>query len=352
MMSGLALYSTVVPLVALAGLFATTAGAAKINHLPFNPLPTPPPVTVAGNRVYFTRDQETGGIGVHVSDLQPEHVDFLKTVRPLGTVFLSRIAAEDFKRLEDVPMTGLFLWDAPIGDKGLAEFKGHAQLESVLFHRCQVTDAAIDILATMPSLKRISISYDEITDAGLIKVAELNRLTNVDFFKCAKITDEGVVKLAQLQSLERLFLNNNPQLTRRVIRPLCSLKNLNRLELDEIQVTGQDIMDLGQLPKLETLGLSKSGVDDDSARHFVALKSLKSLTLNQTAITDAGVAHLKGMTWLKSLGLSRNALTDRAVSDLLALEDLEYLGLAATGITDAGFRELSKLTRLKTLRRK
>lgn len=348
----LSLFSIAILVVGLAGLFATTTSAAKINHLPFNPLPTPPPVTVAGSRVYFTRDQETGEIGVHLSELRPEHTDFLKTVRPLGTLFLSRISEQDCEFLKDVPMTGIFLWDAPIGDKGLAALKGHAQLESILIHRCHVTDAAVDVLATMPRLKRVSISHDEITDVGLTKVAKLNRLTNVDFFKCPKITDEGVIKLTQLQSLERLFLNNNPQLTRRIIRPVCSLKNLNRLELDEIQISGQDIVDLAQLRKLETLGLSKSGVDDDAARHFVALKSLTSLTLNQTAITDAGVAHLKAMTWLKSLGLSRNALTDRAVNDLLALQDLEYLGLAATKITDVGFEKLGKLTRLKTLRRK
>ena len=215
------------------------------------PLPTPPPVTVAGVQIGFTRDQDTGRINVHfrrgfgrdhvTGEFHPDHVAVLRQHKPLGTVFFTvgrlRVTADELKLLRDVPMTGLVLWDVPVTDKDLEALTGHAHLESISLSRTKVTDACVETFGSWPKLERISIDYGEITDQAVVKIAALRQLKNVSFFRCPKITDDGVIQLAQLVSLERLFLNDNEKLTRRIIHPLSGLKNLNRLELDSIKIT-------------------------------------------------------------------------------------------------------------------
>ena len=195
-------------LALLSGFCVQPASGWDIQKRELHPLPTPPPITVAGMRIGFTRDSENGRIGVHFMEgFHPDHVDVLLKQKPLGTVFFSgmrqSIKDDDLKLLRDVPMTGLFLWSVSITDKGLEGLKGHAHLESILLNRIGISDACIDTLATFPKLVRISIDYGDVTDAAVAKVAALKQLTTVDFFRCPKITDHGVIQLAQLPSLQR-----------------------------------------------------------------------------------------------------------------------------------------------------
>jgi hypothetical protein len=318
------------------------------------PLVVPPPVTVAGSRIGFTGDPLTGRINVHFMEgFHPGHVDVLRQQKPLGTVFLTSmrqpIKDSDLALLHDVPMTGLFVSDAPLTDKGLEALKGHPHLESILLYKTKVTDAGLDTLGTLPRLVRVWIDYGDITDAGLAKIAACKNLTSVGFYKCPKITDDGVIQLAKLPALRQLLLSNNDQLTRRVVKPLCALTDLDRLELDEIKLTADDVAEVSRLPKLEVLGLSKTGVDDEGARHLGQMKLLKSLVIQYAAISDAGVTRLKTLTGLRTLGLEHTAVTDRGVTELAGLADLGVIGLAHTRVTDAGAKELAKHPKLRYL---
>lgn len=281
----------------MSGLGLRAVYAQQSPTIQSTPEPAPPAITVAGSRIGFTRDVQTGRIGVHFSGaFHSDHVDILKKQENLGTVFFSGmrppLTDEGLKLLHDVPLTGLFLSNVPVTDKGLEALKGHAHIESILLYKTQVTDACIDTLATCPNLVKLSFDYADITDAGLEKIASLKHLKSVGFFKCQKITDKGVIHLTQLESLNRLFLNNNEQLTRQIVKPLVALKNLMRLELDQIPLKADDVAELARLPKLETLGLSNTTIDDEGAMHLSQMPSLKSLVIQGCAISEAGVERL------------------------------------------------------------
>jgi WD40 repeat protein len=309
---------------------------------------------VAGIRVGFSRDPQTGRVNVHFSQgFHPDHVDLLKKQERLGTVFFSSrgqpLADNTLKLLRDVPMTGLAFFNVPVTDRGLEALRGHPQLASILLDRPRITDAGLDTLPTLPQLARVGIECADLSDAGLAKLAALPRLTSVRLFQCPHITDAGVSQLARLPALESLYLNANEKLTRRVVKPLCGLKTLTHLVLDGVALTAADAAEVARLPKLVALGLSESGLGDEAAPHLGRLKSLQSLSLRSAALGDASVAALRQLTELRFLDLSHNAVTDRGAADLVGLPHLESLGLSSTKVTDAGLAALGKLRGLKRL---
>jgi hypothetical protein len=79
---------------------------AKIWEVKSRPLPTPPPITVAGHRLGFSRNQDDGRISVHFDGFHADHIEVVKAYKPLGTLFFSRmhrqpITDDDLKLLRD-----------------------------------------------------------------------------------------------------------------------------------------------------------------------------------------------------------------------------------------------------------
>ena len=58
--------------------------------------------------------------------------------------------------------------------------------------------------------------------------------------------------------------------------------------MDEVKLAAKDVAELIALKKLETLGLSKAGIDDEAASHLAKIGTLTSLTIQEAAITDEG----------------------------------------------------------------
>jgi hypothetical protein len=344
-----------VALIALLGVWpqpVPAAGPAFYERLPES---APPAIVVAGSRVGFTRDFTTGRINVHLDGpLHAKHVVLLKRQGRLGTVFVSGRRtplgnADDLRLLADVPMTGVVLFSAPVGDQALNALRGHPTVESIQLYKAGLTDAGLDALATFPKLVKISLGLEDITNAGVAKIAKLDRLTSLEIRRCARVTDEGVIGLARLKSLRILALNINERLTRRIVKPLAALEGLRRLEFSEVRLAADDFAELRRLPHLEELGVWRTGLDDEGAKHLGRITSLRWLDIGEAAITDAAVSHLKNLTELQTLYAAKTALTDRGVAELAGLRRLERLGLSSTKVTDAGVKALSALPELKFL---
>ncbi|MGC8641180.1 MAG: hypothetical protein ACP5XB_15040, partial [Isosphaeraceae bacterium] len=78
------------------------------------------------------------------------------------------------------------------------------------------------------------------------------------------------------------------------------------------------MVQVGQLDRLESLGLSGTNVTDAGLVHLEGLTLLHDLRLDHTRITDAGLAHLKGLNELRTLDVANTHITDDGV---LALQD-------------------------------
>jgi Leucine-rich repeat (LRR) protein len=83
-----------------------------------------------------------------------------------------------------------------------------ADLESVRslsLSETQITDAGLKDVANLQKLTSLSLSNTKITDAGLKEVAKLQKLTRLSLSD-TQITDAGLKDVAKLQRLKLLFL--------------------------------------------------------------------------------------------------------------------------------------------------
>jgi hypothetical protein len=86
------------------------------------------------------------------------------------------------------------------------------------------------------------------------------------------------------------------------------------------------MVQVGQLDRLESLGLSGSSVTDAGLARLKGLTLLRDLNLGQTGITDAGLIHLRKLRGLRLVDLWKTQVTDEGVLRLQdALHELQIV---------------------------
>ncbi|MCH8921615.1 MAG: hypothetical protein IIA67_00530, partial [Planctomycetes bacterium] len=80
------------------------------------------------------------------------------------------------------------------------------------------------------------------------------------------------------------------------------------------------------------------------AKDLKSLKELRELNLQDTNITDDELKHIRGLTNLESVSFAGTKVTDAGLEHLKGLKNLQGLGLSSTNITDAGLEHLKGLT--------
>jgi|GEM_PF-3194631 len=127
------------------------------------------------------------------------------------------------------------------------------------------------------------------------------------------------------------------------------------LDPDTIQVLavrqahGVDFAPLAQVPELQELHLSVSGITDADLARLPVLRELRVLLLGGTRITDAGLRTLARFPALTVLDLTDTAITDAGLAQLVALSTLTTLIVSGTRITRAAAGPLAALPALQTV---
>jgi internalin A len=88
------------------------------------------------------------------------------------------------------------------------------------------------------------------------------------------------------------------------------------------------------------VNLDESKVTDNDLKQLKEFKKLQTLSLDSTKITDAGLKELKEITSLQALSLNGTKVTDNGLKELKELKNLKSLAVAGTAVTDAGVKEL------------
>ena len=105
-------------------------------------------------------------------------------------------------------------------------------------------------------------------------------------------------------------------------------------------VSSETFERLPDLPHLESLNLSGSGIDDDGLVFVARLRQLQTLNLESTGVTDAGLAHVSKLKFLEHLSLNYTGVTDVGMERLAVLSKLQTLNLEGTAVTSAGVEKL------------
>jgi hypothetical protein len=134
-------------------------------------------------------------------------------------------------------------------------------------HLTQATDADLEALRDLATLRTLNLFGTRITDAGLKSVGVLSGLQSLDLNDTA-VTDAG------LQHLQRLA-------------------QLKELRLYHTQVSDDGLSCLHGLTGLQNLTLSGARISDRGLMQLKSLHNLKQVLLYQTRVTAAGVQELK-----------------------------------------------------------
>lgn len=210
----------------------------------------------------------------------------------------------------------------------------------------------------------------KLTDGALAPFSRLNGLRSLNLYHCGRVGVTGLAHLRGLNELEELVLDRfmawstSPRfasgcapITDTGLVHLATLKNLRQLDLGGCHgFTGEGLRHLSELAHLTTLDLSGDSqaeqLTDAGLQHLPAFPNLRALKLGRRpALTDTGAEYLGRCATLRHLDL-RNCplLTDGALAHIGRLSELESLALRwCDRITDAGVRSLLSLRRLHSL---
>jgi Leucine-rich repeat (LRR) protein len=100
---------------------------------------------------------------------------------------------------DDMPkLRRLYLHElTSVGDSGLSHLAAIKSLELLdIWTVPQMTDATLDVIATLPNLKDLSIRATGVTDASVDKLLKMQSLQSLTFKENGAVTAEGLKKLA------------------------------------------------------------------------------------------------------------------------------------------------------------
>jgi serine/threonine protein kinase len=139
-------------------------------------------------------------------------------------------------------------------------------------------DAEMDVLTSLPALKRLTLDYGILTDAAFSNFAKLRSLGMLSLVWQKSLTGEALVLLTKL--------------------------NLSDLNLQACNFTDAGFKNLGLLSQLTRLILHQSNFNDEHLVFLEPLKKLDELSVGESSVTVAGLAGCKGIPNLTKLGMN------------------------------------------------
>jgi Leucine-rich repeat (LRR) protein len=249
-----------------------------------------------------------------------------------------------------------------VSDRGIERLKALDQLEDLNLSSAEfITDAAVAFLRGHRQLKTLNLRGTDVTDTSLAYVAELPQLQSLDI-GFTQISDVGLEHLASLSRLEELDLGGN-KISGVGLHVLKLLPKLRKLSFYGIQRRNAGwcwapvVTDL----ELETIALLK-GLEELNIGFGVALGLPRPSDLGPadseaecriaggTRLTDLGLAKLAPLEKLHRLDLSGSSVTAGGLKTLTAFRDLRRLSLwNVKGIDDSAASTLQSLANLTSL---
>jgi Leucine rich repeat/Leucine Rich repeat len=249
-----------------------------------------------------------------------------------------------------------------VSDHGVERLKALDQLEDLnMFAAEFITDAAIAFLRSHRQLKTLNLRGTDVTDTSLSYVAALPQLKSLDI-SFTQISDVGLEHLASLAELEELKLGGN-KISGVGLHVLKLLPKLKTLSFYGIQRRNAGwcwapvVTDL----ELDTISLL-GGLEDLNIGLGVALGTARPDDLGPadgeaecriaggTRITDFGIAKLASLKKLRHLDVSGASITANGIKMLAAFHELRRLSLwNVKGVDDRAAAPLESLATLTSL---
>jgi hypothetical protein len=243
--------------------------------------------------------------------------------------------------------------DPFISEKGWQQIGQLMQIEELDVRATRCDDFALSQISRLSGLRRLWL-MNEFSDAGVARLATLQKLQFLNMQRCSGMTDKAAEHLAKLADLRHLF----PPLGfgSAACGHLVKLPRLETLDLSDTKIGDDDLRKIAKLETLRTLYLDGCDkITDDGIGHLASMPSLEVLSLRRVLVykwpsrgpntTFRCIPHLTKIKTLKMLDLSSQPIAVEHVASLLAESRLSLL------CVDIQDKKLSRLLELTPRRR-
>lgn len=216
----------------------------------------------------------------------------------LGTSHLSKL-----QNLRALDLRG----NMEAGDMTMEAIAGLPKLTSLKHRSTAVSDFGVEYLAASKTLDSLLMQDFAVTGQAGQHVAKLEKLTQLEVFRCQGFSSDGVLALKGMK-LSRLTLRDLPAIDDSAMDVFTDLPELKRLYLHELASVGDSgLANLAALKSLELLDIwTVPQMTDATVEVIAALPNIKDLSIRTTDVTDAAVDKLLAMPNLQSLTFKEN----------------------------------------------
>ncbi len=254
-------------------------------------------------------------------------------------------------------LSELWLFDAPISDRGLEVVPCFTSLKSLWVRSKRANNAGLAHVARLKQLEVLTYTNDQGNDKGLAHFPEMTSLRELGL-TIGKASGPGLAHLAKMPFLEHLSIGGDGFGDQHVAY-LKDATSLRSLGLAMTNVTDAGVAHLSNLTHLEYLDLWHTGVTDACLLYLKPMRSLKRLNIRveypdpkNPPFTIRGIAQLAEMQSLEHLDLPNFGMTDECLALVSKLQNLRYLWVGCNSnsvLSDAGLEHVAKLKRLEQL---
>ncbi len=218
----------------------------------------------------------------------------------LGTSHLAKL-----KSLRALDLRG----NMEAGDMTMEILGGLPALTALKHRATTVTDFGMEYLAQSKTLDSLLIQDFAITSQAGQSLANIEKLAQLEIFRCQGFGSEGVLALKG-KNLNRLMLRDLPMIDDQAMEVLTELPELKRLYLHELASISDDgLKNLESVKSLEVLDIwAVPQMADATVDVIATLPNLKELSIRSTGVTDAAIEKLLAMPKLESLTFKENGL--------------------------------------------
>lgn len=179
-------------------------------------------------------------------------------------------------------------------------------------------DASVNLekLSGLKSLRWLQLFSCNVSDANIQQLTELPSLKTLDLDHNGRIGDASLVHIAKhFPNLEELYLHGS-HATDAGLEPLAALKKLKRLNLSRARLNGHGLTHLASLPGLNWIALSESSITVENFAQLEKFPVLTEVFLSKLPLTDEAVPQLQRLSKLKYLNLEGTKLSVSAIEQL------------------------------------
>ena len=227
-----------------------------------------------------------------------------------------------------------------VGD--LSSLGNFPNLESLTFSGCEIEPAEITQLRHLKKLTHLSFTENSLTDEAFQAIPGIPALISLDL----NCNDFGATNFTNLKNrfpkLNTLTLYET-QVNDRGLDAIGECKTLTHLDLDRTNVTDSGLAKITGLDRLVSLDLQRTGLTDECLQHVSKLSKLEGLILNETKVNGSGFKHLVPLPKLLNLSLIKTLVDDKSLAVLNQCKQITQLSLEETRVTPNATRILNKL---------